>query len=147
MESAAAVESSPEPAAAMESAANRRAMKASTRIAAVEPTSITRMYAVAAVIPAVPVAAAVPIVAITITAPEPRTRPDKQPANEVIRPVIPIWRTRIRIVAVVPIRASRRPIRRIPITADADADSNLRMRGRRGHRKRQSEDAKKCKIP
>ncbi len=148
-----------ESAATMEAATCRRSVKTSAGIPAMEPATKSRMDAasVASTIPAITVAATVTVTAaiaiassipaITVAAAEPRTCPDKHAAYKVVRPIVPIGRAGIRIVAVVPISANRRSIRRIPITAHADANRHLCMRSRRGYCKRQSKDAEKCEIP
>jgi hypothetical protein len=141
---------------AVKSTADRSAVKSAACIAAAESaTAITRVNAATvatavssvAIPTTIAVTAAEAIPAVAITAAEPGTNPDKQPVDKVIRSIVAVRRARIRIVAVVSISASRRPIRRIPITADPDPNRNLSMRSRCSHGKRQSKNAKKCEIP
>jgi hypothetical protein len=80
----------------------------------------------------------------SVVATEPRSRSDKDAAGKPVRPVVAMRRARIRVIAVVPVRAGRR----YPIAVNWRADSNtdydsLRM-GR--NRRRKNANAQQSEI-
>ncbi len=132
-------------------------MEPSTGFSAVEPAGLTpsksanpatitiaAAIANSAVTAPVPITAAEPIPTMeSITTAEPGARPDKDAAHKIIRSVVAIRSTGVRVIAVISIRADRRlvGVRRIAWIAKADAHRHLGVCRWRRETKRKNQNA------